>query len=60
MVDGFLVLVEVGIDGADVEMGATGRYPIIDFEDLQLQALLEVGQRDLGLLGSKSNAFYFL
>jgi len=36
------ILVEVGIDGADVEMGTASRYPIIDFEHLQLQTLLEV------------------
>jgi hypothetical protein len=54
------LLVEVGVNGADVEMGAAGRDPIIDFEDFELETLLEIGEGNFGLLSSASKKGYFL
>lgn len=48
-----VLLVEEGIDGADIEVGAGSGRPILYFVDLHVQRSLQVNQGDLGFIGPK-------
>lgn len=60
MIRGLLVLLEVGVDGADVEVRAGGGGPVLDLVDLDFQCLFEIAESHLGLVVSACRAGYFL
>jgi hypothetical protein len=60
VVGGFGVLLQVGVDGADVEVGAGGGGPVLHAVDLDLQRLLQVGQGYLRLVVSDLDEINFL
>ena len=57
---GRALLGEVGVDGADVEVGAAGGDPVVDLVDLEFETLLEVVEGNFGLLGPAWGGVYFL
>lgn len=50
MIRRFLVFLEVRVDGANVEMCAGCRGPILDLVDLNLQCFFEIAQGHLRLV----------
>ena len=54
------VLAEVGVDGADVEVGTAGGDPVVDLVDLQFQTAFEVSEGHLRPFGSACGEENFL